>query len=182
MRLRRTLRTAAAAAVLATCAGLAGAAAPLHAHALGVSATGVVCPEVVEFQFEFPLTTGFTSGQMTQSYSGGCVSSGAGASLDGQLFPLPVGQGTFVYLPPGPFSAQVPYSGSCILATSGMIFWGDSSQVGLLVGGSVFVGEPPLGPAENGAVYTEVDVVAPLSPCNEFSAVGAGSDLGVFEF
>jgi len=182
MRLRRTVRTTAAATALAACAGWAGAAAPLHAQAVGVDASGVVCPEVVEFQFQFPLTTGFSSGLMTQSYSGGCVGSGAGVSTDGPLFPLPVGQGSYVYLPPGPFAAQVPYSGSCVLATSGMIFWGDSSQVGLLVGGSVFVGEPPLNRAVNGAVYTEVDVVAPLSPCNEFSAVGAGSDLGFFEF
>jgi hypothetical protein len=182
MRVRRTFRATAAAAAVVACAGCAGVATPLHAEAVGISASGVVCPEVVEFQFQYPLTTGFASGLMTQSYSGGCVSSGAGASTDGPLFPLPVSQGTFVYLPPGPFAEQVPYSGSCILATSGMIFWGDSSQTGLLVGGSVFVGEPPLDRAENGAVYTEVDVVAPLSPCNEFSAVGAGSDLGVFEF
>lgn len=181
--MRRSLRITATALAAGLCSAVAGALAPLHADAVSAAgATGVVCPAVVELQFQFPLTLSFSAGTETQSYSGGCVSSGAGAWTNGTIFPVPVSQGTSVYLPPGPFAEQTWYSGTCVLASTGMIFWGDSSQTGILVGGSVFVGEPPVNAAESGAVYTEVDVLAPLSPCNEFSAAGAGADAGLFAF
>ena len=160
-RTSRLLLRLAAIAMVATPAGALLATAPVDASAV------VACPNVVSMSFPYPLTTVSHSGTATVTYTGGCAQAGAGLSSG----LVPVWESSNVYVPAGPFSTGASYSGTCALANMRGPFW---NQPGLLVGGSVLVGEP------SGFTDTEVDVVAPLTPCNEFTAIGAGVAAGAF--
>jgi hypothetical protein len=157
MRARRTLlRIAATAGIVATCSAFLGVT-PTKA------ATVEACPGVTSVSFQYPLTTNYVSGTATMTYGTvACAHAAAGV----------VYEGTGVYIPPSSWSPTTSYSGTCLLASMDTPFY---SRPGLLIGGSVLIGEPGVG-----ATWGEVHVLAPLSPCNEFSAVGVGAPVGVF--
>jgi hypothetical protein len=157
MMARKTiLRLVASVAVAASCSLVVGVT-PTRA------ALVEACPGVTSVSFQYPLTTGFASGTATMTYGTvACADAGAGV----------VYEGSSVYIPPTSWSPTTGYSGSCLLASMSPPFYG---RPGLLIGGSVLIGEPGVG-----ATWGEVHVLLPLSPCNEFSAVGVGSPVGVF--
>jgi hypothetical protein len=160
MRTSKFLLRLATTVALVSCTGVFGG---VTAQASAV----VACPNEVTVSFPSPLTTATHAGVATVTYTGGCAEAGAGLSSG----LVPVFESSNVYVPGQSFSTGAGYSGTCALATMGGPFW---AQPGLLVGGSVLVGEP------SGFTATEVDVLAPLTPCNEFTAVGAGAAAGAF--
>ena len=154
---RRSLRLLAGAALVAPAAVVFGGA--------PASAAGAAdCSYTLSVTFSTGLSTGSHSGTAGFTYTGACAQGGAGLGGGG---PVPVWESANAY--GFSWSTSGGYSGTCALANVPAPFYGLS---GLLIGGSVLVG--------TGSSYAETDVLAPLLPCSEFSATGAGTAPFVF--
>jgi hypothetical protein len=173
---RRLCLVAAAVPIIATVAA-ASTTTPVAASSAYVGAVG--CPGPVTWTFSSPLSLAFTpSGTVTQSWGAGSACAGAGAfASSGVQWPLPDWEVTQVSS--SPFTGTAGFSGSCTVANVGVSAFGAPGQQGVLVGGSVFV-SPPFSPGP-GAEFVEVDVLAPLTPCNETTASGVGVDVAVYD-
>jgi hypothetical protein len=150
---------------------------PVAASSAYVGVVG--CPGPVTWTFSSPLSLMFTpSGTVTQSWGAGSACAGVGAFASSAVqWPLPDWEVT--ELSSAPFTGTAGFSGSCTVANVGVSAFGASGEQGILVGGTVFV-SPPFSPGP-GAEFVEVDVLAPLTPCNETTATGAGVDVGVWD-
>ena len=168
MRCLRTGRLLSA-VIAAAVAGVVIGMSPSTASATSVSASGQVCPSSTTWSFSAPLTLGFTpSGTVTQSWVVASVCAGNSVSANPDEVDI-AGEASLQ-----PKTVVEPYTGSCIVASVGLGFFGLSGEQGVLVGGSVLVA-PPYNPG-NGTDYTEFDVLDPNSVCNETSASGTGFD------
>jgi len=148
------------------------------ARAAGADAAVAACPGTLTWTFSSPLTEAFTaSGTVAQTWGTGttCAIAGAFASSAVQV---PPPDGEFTEAVAAPYSGSATYSGSCVVATSGISSLGVAAQDGLLVGGTVVV-LPPMSPSP-GEEISEVDVLATASPCQEVQATGAGVDVAAF--
>ena len=130
------------------------------------SATASSCAGLTTWSFSSPLTTGFTAGTITASYSHECEFAGYFTDFGTSVTQETTGDG---------WTNTYPYSGSCVLATFlyGYNFsTGTYQGSGLLIGGSVAVataGNSNYSTAE----VVETDELAPLTPCSETSAIGS---------
>jgi hypothetical protein len=175
MRGSTLIRPARCAAALAAALGLAGAmvATPRTVQANEFVSTAV-CPGPLTWSFSAPLTLGFTpSGTVTQSWTEPSVCTFAGGTVPTSVAVPPFDE--FVQLGDGALTGTASYSGSCVIADAGISSFQVGNESSLLIGGSVVVSPPTaIGPGETA---TEVDVLAPNSPCNETSATGVGIDV-----
>jgi methionine-rich copper-binding protein CopC len=163
------------AAVAAGTALMASAFSAHSAAAAGASVGVAACPGTLTWSFSSPLTLGFASGTITQSWGVGSVCAIAGTDVSTQVA-VPPPDDVYYDEYTSPFVGTAPFSGSCVLANVGISSFAIPGETGLLVGGMVVV-SPPLtvGP---GATASEVDVLTTTTPCNETTAFGAGNDLG----
>ncbi len=188
---------------LAGCALATGVVAPATAHAAYGGASSAVCEGAAYWQFSGVLGVSATSGTVSQwydlpdvaweidtvdgSHDPVCETSGADAWYSvGQVpVPVPVDQNGRVTQQQGDGQATSgPYSGTCAEATVWHQF-NQPSQVGYLIGGSVYIGYPNTissGTNDAGA-WTEVDVLAAYpAPCITNIYEGAGVEGGGYAY
>jgi hypothetical protein len=167
------MRTARIVVVVAILGSSLLSAAP-HARGASADTFAVVCNTTQSWSFSPWLTQTTRTGTTSQSYSNGVCAQGGVFVDSSPIWPLPVSEYANAYQSPWTYTTGGGYFGDCVLAFVDVGFWGN---LGLLVGGTVLLGDPTTFGADN--VFGELYVLTPLLPCSESGAIGAGPAFGL---